>query len=114
LNNQTSCGDAPLGVLPTVQAATLGGGAPLVIIKWSQSTDEVGGEKDVERYALYKRYKASTSFSEPFAAVPAGSATYSFTDTAVQSGDTLVYGVTAIDCTPTSSNIATAAAVAIP
>jgi len=113
LNDRTTCGDAPLGVLPSAVASTVNG-APQVTITWSRSVDEVSGERDVERYALYKRYSASTTFSEPFASIPAGSAAYTFTDTDVHSGDTWVYGVTAIDCTPTSSNIAMAAAVVIP
>jgi prepilin-type N-terminal cleavage/methylation domain-containing protein len=114
LNDRTTCGDAPLGVVPTALVATISGGPPVVIINWSRSVDEVSGERDVERYALYKRFNTSLTFSEPFASVPAGTATYMFTDTDVHSGERWVYGVTAIDCTPTSSSIAATAPVAIP
>ena len=73
LNDRTTCGDAPLGVLPSAVASTVNG-APQVTITWSRSVDEVSGERDVERYALYKRYSASTTFStsNSFSSSPSG------------------------------------------
>ncbi|HEY7237116.1 MAG TPA: prepilin-type N-terminal cleavage/methylation domain-containing protein [Gemmatimonadaceae bacterium] len=114
LNNTTTCGDAPLGVAPTALVAIIAGGPPVVIINWTRSLDEVTGEKDVERYALYKRSASQTTFSEPFSSVPAGTASYMFTDTDVHSGEQWVYGVTAIDCTPTSSSVTATGIITIP
>jgi hypothetical protein len=114
LNDRTTCGDPPLGVTPTALLATISGGPPVVIINWPRSVDEVSGERDVERYAIYKRPSTATTFSEPFASVPAGSSSYMFTDTDVHSGERWVYGVTAIDCTPSSSGVAGTGQVIIP
>jgi prepilin-type N-terminal cleavage/methylation domain-containing protein len=113
LNRQTTCGELPLGVLPSVSAANVSG-VPSVTITWNKSGDEGAGEKDVERYAIYKRSVAFADFGEPFAGVPAGSASYSFVDTDVHSGDMLIYGVAALDCTPNSSNIGSTLVITVP
>ena len=114
LNNRTTCGDAPIAVTPVAVASLATDPAPFVTITWARSVDEATGEKDVERYSLFKRLSTSTTFSEPFASIPAGSATYTFTDTDVHSGESWVYGVTAQDCTPLSSSIGMTSAVTLP
>jgi prepilin-type N-terminal cleavage/methylation domain-containing protein len=114
LIHRSSCGEAPLGVSPT---ATVGSdpdsGDPLVTIAWARSGDEGVGEKDVERYSIFKR-ASDGAFAEPIASVPAGSSTYAFVDRNVLPGDALVYGVTAQDCTPAVSSMASTGAVTIP
>jgi hypothetical protein len=117
LIHHTTCGNAPLSVSPTAVATAADGITvfqPYVTLTWSSSVDDGGGEKDVERSAIYKRLSSSASFDMPFASVPSGSSSYTFVDSDVQSGDTWVYGVTAQDCTPTSSPMGSTAAVAIP
>jgi hypothetical protein len=114
LIRRTTCGDPPLGVTPTFTTSAAGAAVPFVQLAWSHSTDDGGGEKDVETYAIYRKAPAATSFDQPFASVPAGSSTYTFTDNNVVSGDSWVYGVSAQDCTPSSSPIGTTTTVVVP
>jgi prepilin-type N-terminal cleavage/methylation domain-containing protein len=113
LNQQTSCGDPPLGVSVTDSTSLAGAAIPFVTIMWAASPDDGGGEKDVQTYTIYRRQPGAT-FSAPFASVPAGSATYSFTDNNVASGDQWVYGVAAQDCTPSSSPIGKTGTIVVP
>lgn len=114
LIHRSSCGEQPLGALPS---ASVGvdpeTGAPLVTVAWAKSPDEGAGEKDVERYSIFKRL-SSGAFGEPMASIPAGSATYTFTDRDVTPGDQLVYGITAQDCTPAVSSMSASGVVTIP
>ena len=121
LLHHTTCGEPPIeatGVSATVTAAN-GTTIPqtYVTLSWSKSVDDGAGEKDVERYAIYRRLSSVGAFDEPIASVPValGASSYSFTDTDVQTGQTWIYGVAAEDCsTPSSSSIASATAVVIP
>ncbi len=116
LIHQSTCGSAPLPVAPTATVTAAGGGNPsaFVTITWSPSVDDGAGEKDVERYALYRRLAAVSSFDEPFASVPAGSGSYSFKDFDITTGQQWIYGVAAQDCTPTLSSIGSTSQVTIP
>ncbi|HTR78375.1 MAG TPA: prepilin-type N-terminal cleavage/methylation domain-containing protein [Gemmatimonadaceae bacterium] len=116
LDQHTSCGSAPIAVTPTGTVTPIGGGvtAPFVTVTWAHSVDDGGGEKDVDRYVIYKRLAAATSFSDPIASVPAGLATYSYVDSDVLSGQQLVYGVAAVDCTPSLSPMGITATDTIP
>lgn len=107
----STCGDAPLnpGVLNAVATAT-----PQVTLTWTKSGDEGAGEKDVERYAIYRRVAGATVFAEPLASIAAGAAAPSFVDTDVKPGESWVYGVAAQDCTPALSSMVISAAVVIP
>jgi type II secretory pathway pseudopilin PulG len=114
LIHRNSCGEAPLGVVPSAVAGTdAGTGDALVTVTWSKSNDEGAGEKDVERYSIFKRLTTG-AFGEPLASIPAGSATYAFKDMAVEPGETYVYGVTAQDCTPSVSSMSSSGSVTIP
>lgn len=115
LVRRSTCGEAPLGPTPTATAALDTAGVPYATISFTKSGDEGAGEKDVERYALYRRLNGeSTTGAEPFASIPAGNATYTFTDTDVVSGQQWVYGVAAQDCTPAISGVGYAVSVTIP
>jgi len=117
LIHHTTCGNPPLSVSPTAVATAADGVTvlqPYVTITWAKSVDDGGGEKDVERYAVYRRLSTTPSFDMPFASLPSGSSSYTFVDSDVQSGDTWVYGVTAQDCTPSSSPMGSTQPVAIP
>lgn len=113
LVTRTTCGDAPLGVSPTAAYGT-SAGVPAVAITWTPSADEKGGERDVERYVIYRRAAAATLFGEPIASVPAGQTSYQFSDTQIASGDQLVYAVAAADCGGQFSPLATTSAVTVP
>jgi type II secretory pathway pseudopilin PulG len=114
LIHRSSCGEQPLGAMPTAMVvADPETGSPVVKISWAKSGDEGAGEKDVERYSIFKRF-SSEGFGEPMASIPAGASTYLFTDRDVNPGDQLVYGITAQDCTPSVSSMNSSSVVTIP
>jgi hypothetical protein len=76
--------------------------------------DDGAGEKDVERYAIYRRLVSQTDFGEPIASIVGGHSTYSFIDTDLQTGQQWIYGVSALDCSPSNSAMASATVVTIP
>jgi prepilin-type N-terminal cleavage/methylation domain-containing protein len=113
LTKQRSCGDQPI-FGKTVTATQIGvAGAPSIKLTWSPATDETSGEKDVEKYVIYRRLLAGT-FDDALQSIPAGQASYTFTDTALLDDSTYVYQVTALDCTPLESTPSTTAAVLTP
>jgi prepilin-type N-terminal cleavage/methylation domain-containing protein len=117
LIRRSTCGQPPLAVptpTATLNPAVPGVNPVSVTVTWTHSTDDGGGEKDVERYALFRRLSSVSTFDEPFMSVPAGSGTYSYTDTDLVSGQTWIYGIAAQDCTPSSSPTSSTSAVAIP
>jgi prepilin-type N-terminal cleavage/methylation domain-containing protein len=102
LTKQRSCGDAPI-FLSAITTQIIGpAGSALVRIQWDPATDEASGEKDVERYLIYRRPQAG-AFDDALAAVPAGQSAYQYDDHAVLFDSSYVYGVTALDCTPLES-----------
>lgn len=105
LTKFSACGEAPIGPALSATAGVTAGGQPFVRLSWVPSLDESAGERDVERYALFKRNPASTDWGEPFASIPAGLASYEFDDLAVVPGETWVYGLISQDCTPASSTV---------
>jgi prepilin-type N-terminal cleavage/methylation domain-containing protein len=108
-----TCGDPPILSSPIVAVASNVPSAK-VVLTWNSSVDQSSGEKDVEQYSVYRRSNATPLFSEPIASIPGGNPTYSFTDTQVQSGDQLIYGIAAVDCGGQSSAVATAPLVIVP
>jgi hypothetical protein len=119
LIHHATCGNPPIA--PTSLSATVtpanGGSVPqtFVTLSWPASVDDMTGEKDVERYAIYRRLTSQASFDEPIASVVGGHGTsYSFVDVDLQSGQQWVYGVTALDCSPSNSSMVSATAVTIP
>jgi prepilin-type N-terminal cleavage/methylation domain-containing protein len=102
LTKQRSCGDAPI-FLSGITTQIIGpAGSARVRILWNPSVDEASGEKDVERYLIYRRPQAG-AFDDALAAVPAGQAAYQYDDPTVLFDSSYVYGVTALDCTPLES-----------
>ena len=114
LVHRTTCGNEPVAVSVTATTSAVGDPTPYVQLNWSHSIDDGGGEKDVETYAIYRRLSSATTFDQPFASVPAGQSSYTFTDSNVSSGDSWVYGVSAQDCTPSSSSIGATTIVVVP
>ena len=109
LLNHATCGDPPVFGQSVNAVADTG----RVVLTWSSATDETGGEKDVEKYVIYRRIPPAV-FADPLAAIPAGQATYSFTDTQATSGTNFVYGVAAEDCGGQYSPTAVSNQVTVP
>lgn len=109
LLNHATCGDAPV-FGQSLTAAVVAG---KTVLTWNPANDEYGGEKDVEKYVIYRRIPAA-AFADPLAAIPGGLSAYSFTDTQVLSGEQWVYGVAAEDCGGQFSPIAASSQVTIP
>jgi prepilin-type N-terminal cleavage/methylation domain-containing protein len=109
LLNHATCGDAPVFAQSVAAVASAG----KVVISWNRASDESGGEKDVEKYVIYRRL-TTAAFGDPLASIPAGQASYSFTDTQVSSGNVWVYGVAAEDCGGQFSPLSTSSQVTVP
>lgn len=117
LLHHTTCGERPIAPTSVVATVTPAGGAvsqTFVTVTWAKSVDDGAGEKDVERYAIYRRLSSTTAFDEPIASVPGGASTYSFVDSDVLSGQSWIYAVAAQDCTPSSSPVAQSSVTVIP
>lgn len=115
LANKKTCGDQPiLGTGLTAVYSPLPTGEPAVKLTWNKATDESGGEKDVERYVIWRKAPADPDWGDPYLSIPAGQPTYTYTDATVGTGDQWIYGLAAQDCTPTLSNLTASAQVNIP
>jgi type II secretory pathway pseudopilin PulG len=115
LHRLATCGETPLfGGAVLWESKPLPTGEPAIQLTWTPAIDEAGGESDVERYAVYRRPASELLFTEPLAILPAGTLAYSYLDTDVAQGDEFIYGVSAQDCTPRSSNIASTTKVVVP
>lgn len=111
LVGRRTCGDVPLdpGSITALYSNIV---TPMVTITWTPSIDENTGEKDVERYVIY-RDTLLTGFTDPIDLV--GKGTIQYEDFALPSpGTTVRYGVAAQDCSPTEGSIMPAPLVVIP
>ena len=89
LRKLQSCGDVPIfltGVLAVWNVAT-----DNVDVTWNASVDEAAGEQDIIRYVIWRRAGAVVSWGDPIASIAPGSATYSFPDPDVVTGETYQY-----------------------
>jgi prepilin-type N-terminal cleavage/methylation domain-containing protein len=109
----TSCGQPPYAPgLPVATSSAPGAPVLMVTLTWPKSSDDGGGEKDIERYAIFRRLATASAFGDPISSVPATTAAnYSFVDTQVDPNATYVYGVAAEDCTPMLSPATSSAPV---
>lgn len=116
LNRVASCGEAPLfGSTPAARVVAVPSGGTGAEISWSPATDEASGEKDVERYAVYRRREGEAAFvDEPIVIIPADGrlSSYSHIDVDVSPGDRWQYAVDAQDCSPSASILAMTAVIA--
>jgi hypothetical protein len=113
LLRHATCGEAPVfsqAVTVTYQAVV----PPQVVISWAPAVDEQGGEKDVERYVIFRRRASETLFGEPYASVAAGESAYAFSDLQITPGDEWIYGVAAQDCGGQFSPVVATAIIQIP
>jgi hypothetical protein len=110
----STCGDAPVFGQAVAGAYIVGSSPQKVTISFSRAFDEGAGEKDVERYAIYRREVTVATFGEAITSIPAGQATYSYNDLTVVPGKSYVYAVGAQDCGGQFSALGTTAVVAVP
>ncbi|MGZ8470226.1 MAG: hypothetical protein ACXW61_11615 [Gemmatirosa sp.] len=114
LLRRKTCGEAPLAGSPAFIAwRQWNNGVPEVRLAWAAMPDETGGERDIERYAIYRRRSSELGFGEPLVSVAAGQSAYVYLDTQVEPAETYVYGVAAQDCTPQNSPVVQASPVVI-
>jgi hypothetical protein len=114
LTKQRSCGDAPIFSRAVTVTFTGTADAPVVQLAWTAAVDETGGERDIERYVIYRRSSGASGFDDALQSIPGGQANYTFDDAAVLNDSTYVYGVTALDCTPLESATSLTTAITIP
>lgn len=114
LTKQRSCGDAPIFARTVTSTFTGTDSVPVVRLTWTPAVDETGGERDVEKYVIYRRTVAAATFDDALQSVPAGQTSYTFDDASVLNDSSYVYGVTALDCTPLESTATLTSAVTIP
>ncbi len=116
LLDRTSCGQPPYPVTsPAVTPSAAGAAVPSVTIAWNRSSDDGAGERDIERYAIFRRPGSATVFGDPISSIPAAMAgSYAFTDISVVPGQSYVYGIAAQDCTPLLSSVSASAQVTVP
>jgi hypothetical protein len=111
LVGRRTCGDVPLDP-GAVTAVYSNPGTPKVTITWTPSIDENTGEKDVERYVIY-RDTLLVGYTDPIDLVGKGVVQYE--DFVLPGpGTTVRYGVAAQDCSPSEGNVVSAPLVVIP
>ena len=115
LLERTSCGQPPYpSSVPVVVSSVAGATQKFVRVTWGASTDDTGGEKDIERYAIFRKLSGAANFGDPISSIPSAlAASYTFTDVGVTAGQTYVYGIAAQDCTPSLSTVTASLAVTV-
>jgi hypothetical protein len=116
LLDRTSCGQPPYSACAiTAASSPASASTKFVSVTWTKSTDDNAGEKDIERYAIFRRFSSATAFNDPISSIPiaTGTTTYSFKDTNVIPDSTYVYGIAAQDCTPLLSNVVSSPVVTV-
>lgn len=106
------CGSQPLFSRPV--SASLAMSGVDVNLSWMPAVDEGGGENDVIRYGVFRRVVGDTLWGDPIIAIPAGNASYGFSDGGVVPGNVYEYAVTAQDCSPSSSTFSVSLPVVVP
>ena len=115
LLDRTSCGQPPYPTpVPTVVSSLAGASPKSVTVTWGASSDDNGGEKDIERYAIFRKLSGAAVFGDPISSIPSSlKATYTYTDVGVIAGQTYVYGIAAQDCTPLLSSVTASLAITV-
>ena len=111
---QRTCGSSPIyngGLNASVRNED---GKWVVDLRWNAAVDETAGEQDVLRYVIWRRETTSPPSTDPYLSIPAGNATYLYTDRSVDLGQSLEYTLAAQDCTPSLSSKVSALVVIPP
>lgn len=94
LLQRTSCGQPPLPNGSVTAFSTPPGWTAtpkFVRLTWNRSIDDGAGEKDIERYAIFRRLQSQAGFGDVISSIPASMApSYSFDDTGVVADSTYV------------------------
>lgn len=114
LASRSTCGQPPVAVSVSATTSAVAAPSPWVQLTWNASADDGAGENDVDLYVIYRRPDSLTVFTQPFASVPAGLSSYTFTDNQVTHGSRWIYGVVAQDCTPSRSALGVTPTVIVP
>jgi len=112
---QDTCGSAPLlGSSFEAVATSLASGDPAIELSWDPAVDEAGGEGDVVRYVIWRRLNGSGDWGDPYLAIPAGAAAYTYVEASVQAGTIYQFALAAQDCTPSLSTLEASSWVVVP
>ncbi len=115
LVNSKTCGDAPIFTATVgISALVAPDSTRYVRLNFARSVDETSGERDVERYVIFRRFGSATDWGDPFTTIPGGDTAYVYTDATVIKDSTYRYAVAAQDCTPTLSGLQQTTTVTIP
>ncbi len=116
LVNTKSCGDQPIFSSNITATNTYASDSVTRIVRlnFNPSVDETSGERDVERYVIWRRAAAVVDWGDPYVVLPGGDSLYVFNDAGVNTGDSLYYAVSAQDCTPTLSGQRLSSLIVIP
>ena len=114
--NTKTCGDAPIfsatiNILADVDPAD---SVRYVRLSFLPSVDENSGERDVERYVIFRRFGSATDWGDPFVTIPGGDTLYIYNDRTVIKDSTYRFAVAAQDCTPSLSSLRQTSTVTIP
>jgi prepilin-type N-terminal cleavage/methylation domain-containing protein len=113
LGVKKTCGDEP--ILGTTLTATWNASVVGVDLTWNAAVDELAGERDVQRYVIWRRLTADTGWGDPYSSLPpGGTPTYIYTDQAVTAGAHYLYALAAQDCTPSNSGLVQSGEVDVP
>ena len=107
------CGDLPLPPGAVGAVAVPAVNPTKVTLTWTASVDQDNGEKDVERYMVFKRLVGDPDWGEPRASLSASQPAYTFDDADLHSG-TWVWAVIAQDCSPSNSSLTSTNTITIP
>jgi type II secretory pathway pseudopilin PulG len=114
------CGVAPqpAGTVTATQLDNLGnpwvsGPISEVRVVFNASSEEAGGEKDVASYVIERTIQGTSNWQVLGNLVAHGFASYTYDDFTFQTGN-WVYGVVAVDCSPSYSPVSQSAAVTNP
>jgi len=75
----------------------------VVQLTWAPATDENSGEKDIERYVVWRRPSTTPDWGDPLVSIPSGLPGYTYVDGSVTIGTTYYYALAAQDCSPALS-----------
>jgi hypothetical protein len=112
LAQRNSCGDTPLNPGTPIASVILGP-PDKVQLTWTASADEAAGEKDVERYAIYRRL-VGAGWDAPIDAIGKSGANYTWDDFDIHPGLSYEYGIVAQDCSPANSAMRVSSSVLHP
>ena len=121
---RSACGTAPESTTPAVQLVLVNGQPDHVRVSWTSVTDDGAGERDVDRYLIY-RAENGAAFGEPredVASVNRAAYAYTFDDYDVRrtatpgnpASNTFRYAVTAQDCQPQVAPMAPTSPLTVP